>query len=166
VVWGALNGVYLVIEMYAKNVGSVFIQPVKNILRIRLIALGQILLTFTLICLAWVFFRAESFHAAMYIIGNMFTGWTDIGTAVLQKDFAAKYMFMGRSDYDFYWAVSGILGLLVAEYWYIKGYIIRMLSIENLVLRYTLHWFLIATALLLIIIFAKTESQQFIYFQF
>jgi cytochrome oxidase assembly protein ShyY1 len=41
-----------------------------------------------------------------------------------------------------------------------------MLSIENLVLRYTLHWFLIATALLLIIIFAKTESQQFIYFQF
>jgi hypothetical protein len=141
-------------------------RPIKNVLLLKLVALGQILLTFTLICLAWVFFRAESFHTATYIIGNMFTGWADIGAVMLQKDFATRYIFMGKSDYDFYWAVSGILGLLVAEYCYIKGYITRMWNTENPTLKYTLRWFLIATALLLIIIFAKTDAQQFIYFQF
>jgi D-alanyl-lipoteichoic acid acyltransferase DltB (MBOAT superfamily) len=166
VVWGALNGCYLVIEMYAKNIGTTFVRSIKNVLLLKLAALGQIILTFVLICLAWVFFRADSFHTATYIIGNIFTGWADIGTAVLQRDFAAKYLFMGKSDYDFYWALSGIIGLLFTEYCYIKGYVARMLSTENLFLRYALHWFLIATALLLIIIFAKTESQQFIYFQF
>lgn len=166
VIWGALNGGYLVAEMFVKHISVAFIRPIKNILLIRLVSLGQILLTFTLICLAWVFFRADSFHAAVYIIGQMFTGWSHIAASAAQNDFAAKYIFMGKSDYDFYWAFSGILILLFAEYCYIKGYLARILSIDTLALRYTLRWFMLATALLLIIIFAKTESQQFIYFQF
>jgi D-alanyl-lipoteichoic acid acyltransferase DltB (MBOAT superfamily) len=114
VVWGALNGGYLVVEMYAKNLVAIFVRPIKNMLLLKLVVLGQVLLTFTLICLAWVFFRADSFHTATYIIGNMFTGWGDIGVHSLQKDFAATYIFMGKSGYDFYWAISGILGLLIA----------------------------------------------------
>jgi hypothetical protein len=84
----------------------------------------------------------------------------------LRKDFAATYIFMGKSGYDFYWAISGILGLLIAEYLFIKGCFARLWNTENPFIRYVLRWFLIATALLLIIIFTKTESQQFIYFQF
>ncbi len=200
IVWGALNGGYLVLEMFGTNLWRSFrgdslalegvssetainrapkktdnfseIAPLKAEERPQSVFLGalvgilQTLLTFMFICLAWVFFRAESFHTAVYIIGNMFTGWSHIGADVLQKDFAAKYIFMEKSDYDFYWAVSGILGLLVGEYLFIKGYFLHAWNIEHPQLRYILRWFLIATALLLIIIFAKTESQQFIYFQF
>jgi hypothetical protein len=73
---------------------------------------------------------------------------------------------MGKSDYDFYWSLGGIALLLVAEYLYIQNYVSRIFAIENRFVRYGIQWFLVATALLLIIIFAKTDAQQFIYFQF
>jgi hypothetical protein len=126
----------------------------------------QTLLTFALICLTWVFFRAESIGGAFHIIGQMFTGWDAFPEGMSRADFYRQYIFMGKSDYDFYWSLGGIALLLVAEYLYIQNYVNRIFAIENRFVRYCIQWFLIATALLLIIIFAKTDAQQFIYFQF
>jgi hypothetical protein len=35
----------------------------------------QWFITFHVVCLAWVFFRAQSFTAAMEMLGRLFTGW-------------------------------------------------------------------------------------------
>lgn len=163
IAWGALNGGYLIMEMWMKHLGARFTRPL-GAWAARLIAVGQTLLTFSLVCVAWVFFRADSFSMAIMIIENMFTGWGSVHIAA--NNFAETYVFMGKSDYDFYWSLFGLFILLCAEYLLIKGYVARIFSSEHRVLIYILRWFVIATALLLIIIFAKTESQQFIYFQF
>jgi hypothetical protein len=73
---------------------------------------------------------------------------------------------MGKSENDLYFALAGVMTLLVGEYLFVSGYLARMLETKNVLLRYSLRWFLVATALLLIIVLSKTESQQFIYFQF
>lgn len=33
------------------------------------------MLTFTLICFSWIFFRATDFNTAIYIIEHLFSGW-------------------------------------------------------------------------------------------
>jgi D-alanyl-lipoteichoic acid acyltransferase DltB (MBOAT superfamily) len=170
VIWGGLNGCYLVLETFAKKlgfrVGESVAHPAQSDFRAAVIAVLQTLFTFMLICLTWVFFRAESIQSAFGIIAQMFTGWSALPPDLSSADFYRQYIFMGKSDYDFYWSLGGIAILLVAEYLYIQNYLSRFFAIENRFVRYGARWFVIATALLLIIIFAKTESQQFIYFQF
>ncbi len=166
VIWGGLNGCYLVLETLMKKLGVAVSMNGASVFVRSFVILLQTLLTFTLICLTWVFFRAENIGSAFHIIGQMFTGWDAFPEGMSRTDFYQEYVFMGKSDYDFYWALGGIGLLLVAEYLYIHNYVSRIFAIENRFARYGIQWFLVATALLLIIIFAKTESQQFIYFQF
>ena len=79
VIWGALNGVLLVVESYFTSLGCHYPRNlVGNILR-RAVVLACI-------CACWVFFRAESLHAALTIICRIvthtsFSMWS-IGDAV------------------------------------------------------------------------------------
>jgi D-alanyl-lipoteichoic acid acyltransferase DltB (MBOAT superfamily) len=62
VVWGFLNGLYLSVEkMLGVRVDQPLSWPVK---------LVRVLLTFHLICLTWVFFRAATFEQALYIVSH------------------------------------------------------------------------------------------------
>lgn len=59
IIWGALNGIYLIIEaLFFKN-------RRQNLL--------NVLITFILIDFAWIFFRANSFGDALHIISTIFT---------------------------------------------------------------------------------------------
>lgn len=67
IVWGAIHGGGLVIERELKErfpgrLGRA--APVLNWL-----------ITFHVVCLAWIFFRAETFASAWEILGRMVTGW-------------------------------------------------------------------------------------------
>lgn len=74
VVWGLLNGVYIVLSRLTKDIRD----RVKSLLRVdrigRLNAGLQIAVTFCLISVTWVFFRAESFSDCFYVLGNLFAG--------------------------------------------------------------------------------------------
>ena len=61
IVWGFLNGVYLIIGNYVRNI------KLPNILKL--------ICVFIAICSTWVFFRAKSINDGLYIYGHMFTGW-------------------------------------------------------------------------------------------
>jgi D-alanyl-lipoteichoic acid acyltransferase DltB (MBOAT superfamily) len=72
VVWGALHGFYLVFAIIS--------QPYRNAL-IRLAGLdkhpfalktGRTLATFALVCLGWLFFRANSLSDALVLLNNLF----------------------------------------------------------------------------------------------
>ena len=75
VVWGGLHGLYLAGERVAKR-----IYPEAALWRTPLVRIALALLTFALVCIAWVFFRAQSFDQAFTIIRAMF-GDGDGGTA-------------------------------------------------------------------------------------
>jgi alginate O-acetyltransferase complex protein AlgI len=43
----------------------------------------KIILTFNLVCVAYVLFRAESLHAAGYMLSHLFEGWSSAGATLL-----------------------------------------------------------------------------------
>jgi alginate O-acetyltransferase complex protein AlgI len=69
VLWGAIHGVWQVLERRGLIYGGV--APTGR--RQRLL---RGLITFHVVCLAWVFFRAESFTSALAMLGRLVTGWT------------------------------------------------------------------------------------------
>ena len=69
VVWGGIHGVWQAVEREGVLPGGQ--EPEGRRLR-----LWRGLLTFHVVCLAWVFFRAETFTAAWSLLGRLVTGLT------------------------------------------------------------------------------------------
>jgi D-alanyl-lipoteichoic acid acyltransferase DltB (MBOAT superfamily) len=71
VVWGLLHGCYLassvVYKPYQKKIHQLLGLEKSNLLR-----LWQIFATFHLVCLSWIFFRAESISDALYCVVSLF----------------------------------------------------------------------------------------------
>jgi alginate O-acetyltransferase complex protein AlgI len=65
VVWGGLHGLYLAVERWLRRQFSGY-RPGRTV------AVTFGLLTFLLVNIAWVFFRAKTFHQATQILGGMF----------------------------------------------------------------------------------------------
>ena len=75
VIWGALHGGYLVLERVLGENAAV--QQRLGAIPPALRPILRWTLTFNLVCLAWIFFRASDFDTAMTIIGRIFTAWGD-----------------------------------------------------------------------------------------
>ena len=73
VAWGGIHGVGLAIERLARDIRKRLgrAEPSDTALR-RWI--GR-LVTFHVVCLAWIFFRADSFGRASQVISRLFSGW-------------------------------------------------------------------------------------------
>jgi D-alanyl-lipoteichoic acid acyltransferase DltB (MBOAT superfamily) len=71
-VWGALHGAYLTGERWVK--GRWAAQHTDPVLPTEITAVLQWLLTFNLVCLAWIFFRAPSIGTAFEVIGGIVGG--------------------------------------------------------------------------------------------
>lgn len=142
VVWGGLHGVYLVAErLLRKRFGSaawVVTLPGK-------IALG--LLTYFLVNITWVFFRARSFDAAKLLILSML-GIIRDGAEIL----ATRDMLI----------VAGVIAALVVTHW-----IHRSIPIEAAAERLP-NWAhgLVWSGMLILLILAQGSDNAFIYFQF
>ena len=72
--WGFLHGIYLVVERamgrHRFATGSETVPAGEGAFPSAAV-LGRILLTYGLVCVAWVFFRAESLGDALLIFGRM-----------------------------------------------------------------------------------------------
>ena len=73
VVWGGIHGTGLVVEHWRRDRRTArgLPEPVPTPARIWV----QRLVTFNVVCLAWVFFRASSFSDAGAVLRRLFTGW-------------------------------------------------------------------------------------------
>ncbi len=83
VAWGALHGAYMV--------GYVLLQRPSRLLTERLgiqsgsraIVALKVMLTFNLVCIAYVLFRAASLQDGGYILSHLFDGWSNAGATIL-----------------------------------------------------------------------------------
>jgi len=80
VVWGGLHGVWLAAERaVVDRRRALGIAPWPDTWWLRALKrLG----TFHLVCLAWVFFRADSLDSAFELLGRLFTGWGGATTLI------------------------------------------------------------------------------------
>ena len=137
VVWGALNGVYLIFEVL------LFKQRKKNVL--------NIITTFILINFAWIFFRANSIQDAFYIIKVITTNLGDL------------YIGRGPDKTAPIYALLAILALLALEIK--REYFNSLFSIskhKNEYVRMAAY----ATLIFVILYLGVFDDGQFIYFQF
>jgi len=144
VVWGFLNGAYLSIEKMLgieTNLGAHYSLPYKML---------RVFVTFNLVCLTWVFFRAASFQQALYIVSHIFN---PVGFWNLRIQDTGIFASM----------TLGVLLLLLLEYAYLRRHRIAEISPSR-------NWHrpmaFSVILILLIVGFGVSGGDQFIYFQF
>ena len=142
VVWGGLHGLYLSVERWLRERTGVSGDPVSGWSRLSLA-----LLTYFLVNITWVFFRAEDFGGAARILAGMFGGAPD-AAPVLPTIFMIKVAVI----------VSGIL---------LVQWLMRNRTLEDLVSR-TPWWATgaVLAAMLFAVIVTQGSGEAFIYFQF
>lgn len=150
-IWGGLHGFYMVFAIWTHSIRDKFNQ-FTGLSKVPFISnLVQTLVTCSLAIFAWIFFRANSLHDALYIIkglGNL---------APVQK----LNLFSFPADF----ALSIILIILL----FVVDIMEEKNSYSETVLRrypVFVKWSLLVSIVLFIFILGKWEDIDFLYFQF
>ena len=140
-IWGFLHGLYLIIETF-------FTIKSKN----KFMSVLKILTVFTVVCVGWIFFRANSVHDAFYIVTHLTSG-LDLSFVKSDIDSLYNYLIIG----------STLPMLLIIEYLSKKKNILEILNSQPAMIRWSGYW-----AFILIILFGGmfVNPSTFIYFQF
>ncbi len=164
IVWGLLNGVWQVLGEWLEAVkGALRRVRGEREKRANLLFCERLLkraLTFGLICLAWVFFRAGDFSNALEMLRRMLQfDWTAV--------FDGSVYRLGVSGEYFHILCAAILTLACVDYQKYRG-----IDVASVLLRQR-WWFRIAAEvgmLFVILLFGcygvEYDTSAFIYFQF
>jgi len=171
VVWGALNGLVIVIEKIlgiGKRAGKkdyMEKQAAKwrrRQLPLRLIVfafrLVPMALTFAFICFTWVFFRAQSINQALYMLPRFLEGLD----AFSLKQFLGTRVILGLDYWEFFTAIGCVILLEMVHMFQSFASPSRVLERMPAPVRLVTY----AVCLSIVIWLAWTETQTFIYFAF
>jgi D-alanyl-lipoteichoic acid acyltransferase DltB (MBOAT superfamily) len=141
-IWGALHGVCMIVE---RQVYGARMKQISN--RLSLLNALRILITFSIVSFAWIFFRAPTLSDATFMIGKIFSGhgslFMDTDTLVYAFAFIALIFTV-----DF-----------VEEF---IGNKIRLLNSKYALVR----WITYLGLVVMILLFGVLDGGSFIYFQF
>lgn len=152
VAWGGIHGIYLLIE---KAIGIKAKKQSKGILK----SLIGITRTFVLVCIAWIFFRANTFSDAIYIISHLIF---DPRELMNMHQIKSELLNIGLDKLQWMISFTSIGIMILVQYFEEKESIIERLKRRPVVVRWGLYYALIMA----IIFLAITNNQEFIYFQF
>ncbi len=157
VIWGALHGGFQVIGRRTQALRN----KVNHAIRLdkipRIHSVLQMLFTFSLVCFGWIFFRANSLSDAVYAISSIFT--LDI-PSFSELFGVLKSMFGTRAEfYRLMFTVPVFLLASVIDY---RVSLNKLVTTKPLVIRFVIYTLVVVYVLL----FARAEMQDFIYFQF
>jgi len=159
VFWGALNGFYLVFAIWVNDYRDKIYKKIGLKLYPRVFKYYQVLITFSLVCFAWIFFRARNISEAFYIIRNLFTGWSKTMLQIETKGLSSFLLFDRR---ELVLSFSLILFMEFIHFIQRHGSIRYMLEDKPAFVRWSLYYSIILS----IIFFGVFGKNQFIYFQF
>ncbi len=163
VIWGALNGFYLIIEMLWQGLVDNLKSRTSNALEKFALNLILVLLTFSLTCFAWIFFRANTVGDAFYVVNHLFDGLATLSTDIFNVPFVKLKIMLGKEKWEFVLAWTSITFLLFTHYLQRGTSGRAILNRQSVAVRWAFYFALVSA-----ILFggAFSESQQFIYFQF
>lgn len=161
VIWGGINGLYLVLFDMIQNAGKGMVRKLK----IDTSAFGwkvlSRLVTFILVDYAWIYFRAGGLREAFHIQSS------------IMRDFHLPYLFSEPC-----WAIFGsyttllvilfsLFLILIADYFQYRGLDWKKAVLDQ---QIGYRWFVYMALLFIILVFGAygtgNEQTQFIYFQF
>ena len=145
ILWGGIHGIGLLCEKFVKRTNT----------SLRLL---NVFITFSLVMLAWVFFRSSNIQNAVYVFGHMFSGFMNLkqyfitGLKALNIDFQTIIKI----------GIVYFLPLAIYDYISLKKDVIKLLAEQSWILRSAILFFVT----LLISIFGHVGQSSFVYFQF
>lgn len=161
VVWGALHGFYLIVGIITDPIYQKILTP--RLCKTFGIKFLQIAITFSLTCLAWVFFRANSLEEAIYIVSHLFSGLPqDIYWVMQDEKYTKELLRLGQSVEEFNTALWAIFVMELVHFLQRKEDMYNMFRAKPLLFRWAFYIVLV----LAILNFGVSEEIQFIYFQF
>lgn len=140
VVWGGLHGLYLATERVLRTRFRGY-RPGP----VAFIALG--LVTYLLVNLTWVFFRAKTFGKAWSVLGGM------LGQHAAAPPILAMFSLI---------SVAAIVTGIVVTHWFMRERTLESVVTRTPAVTVSVVWALMAFA----IVIAQGEGSAFIYFQF
>lgn len=158
VMWGVIHGVIIVVEKaISKRKEKVFsfLKIDKSTLSNKLVF---IMITFTIVCFAWVFFRANSFADSRIIIESFFTN-------NFYELFGEKLYLIGLKENEFTLLVLSILSLTFIESFHKKRSILSILNKQPIFFRWCVY-LCIAVFITIFGVYGSEIASEFIYFQF
>jgi D-alanyl-lipoteichoic acid acyltransferase DltB (MBOAT superfamily) len=149
VIWGALHGLYYLIEYFISKLGfkTGLDKKVENSL---IWQFAQNIYVFTIVLFAWVFFRANSVQDAIYIISNIVTNIN-------------SPLYTGSSAFDTAVGMALIVLLMIVQIFQKKG--IVSIYFKPSTIPTAIRWIGYAFSIILIGMLG-VSSEKFIYFQF
>lgn len=161
IIWGLLNGAYQLIGTLLKPVND----WVVKVLRIDRESAGhkvfQTVLTFVLITIAWVFFRANSIGDALYILPRMFmpTGWIFTDGSMLAQGLTATELNIAYVSIVIVWIVD----FLKVER---KFDFVTWITTQHLLFRWLVYYVLIFAVIIFGYYGGTYNAADFVYFKF
>ncbi len=160
VVWGALHGFYLIASIATYPLRKKVHQFFRLHEHHGIHKFIQVFVTFHLVLLAWIFFRANSLSDAWYIVCNLVPNLSVLTVKELYWGLLTEAY--GLNIYEFFIAIVSILFMEYIHLLQRHSGIRNMLSHRPLWIRWLVYYIMILSTL----IFGVFEQQQFIYFQF
>ena len=152
IVWGALNGFYQWIGLATRPLWHRLGNAWPGTARSMPLAVLRAVVTFHLIAITWVFFRAKSIDDAWLILKKIGTRLADIPSLISRYPFTAEHAL----------GASLIVLLLVVEILDERKSLSGRLAAAPLVMRWSVYYLVIFGLLIL----GRWQVKEFIYMQF
>jgi len=159
IIWGALNGFYLLSSIWTRKLRYAVCRLTTLDTHPTLHKYVKVTITFSLICVAWIFFRARNFNDAWYVLTHVPQG---VVMQVLHHRENAYKFDIGMSHADLVVAFVAIAMMECLHAIQRHRGIRHMLAERPIWMRWTVYYALV----LGIVFFGVFEKRSFIYFQF
>ena len=151
-IWGLLNGFYLWVERATRPLQTFVLEKMPRLSGSRTFQVLQIVVTFHLILVSWIFFRADSIGQARLVLQKIFAVLPNLPTLLPRFPFTAEHAFG-----------AGLIALLLLiEIIDERRSIWKRLADMPVILRWSAYYAVIFSLLLL----GRWQGEQFIYMQF
>jgi alginate O-acetyltransferase complex protein AlgI len=147
VVWGAFHGILLIVDRQFRRKPKTNSEAMPRNALLEWRYWPQISLTFVLVCIGWVFFRAQNLGDAGTLFGNLLDFSQGPSSIIIR----AGNQTLGLLNFII---LAAALALL-----FLSGFLPR-----NMKLRYNLAFLVFVS--LVILFFGRNAGNEFIYFQF
>ncbi len=150
VIWGVLHGFYQIFGIWTND----FREKLRLALFSAVPFLSKIMragITFSLVCFAWIFFRAQNIRDAFYVIENLFSG-------VITRE----TLFLGQPTTRVAMLLAAIIFMETVHLIQRHGSIRHMLQAKPVYVRYGIYMVLFWS----IIFLGQFGEKSFIYFVF
>lgn len=158
--WGMLHGCYMIVDSIFGPARDRVYADLKSGFAKTLFDGFNIALTFSLVTIAWIPFRAANFADAGYIFTHLFSGassWANLSAVAIQ------FRGIGLQPADLICCVTFIGVVVTVDFLNAHRGVWELLKPQPLVVRWAVYY----SILILLLLFTPyNKAQNFIYFQF